>query len=158
MTRACEFCGGDLDAVRPRLRSDARYCNATCARDASRARRSAQSTQKANDVDRVLSALKNGPVTPMDFDAPRVVDGLKPIRRVAARICDLRKEGYEITTSRLPSGVAVYRLDDRPTAGERSEGASPTEPVVTNPRPRADAADCPLPAGGALFDPDRLAA
>ncbi len=46
-----------------------------------------------------------------DFAAPRVVDGGAPILRVAARIHDLRRDGWEI--DEVPVGrsrVARYRL------------------------------------------------
>jgi hypothetical protein len=63
-----------------------------------------------SQADRILAALRSGPFAATDFAAPNIRDGLAPIFRVAARIGELRDQGYEITTGRLPSGVAVYSL------------------------------------------------
>lgn len=60
--------------------------------------------------DRLLRALEHGPVPATAFAAPDVIDGGKPVFRVAARIGELRDAGYEILTTRAPSGVAVYHL------------------------------------------------
>jgi hypothetical protein len=46
--------------------------------------------------DRVLMALHHGPVTPVDFAAPNVIDGLNPIMRLARVIGDLEKDGHLI--------------------------------------------------------------
>lgn len=63
--------------------------------------------------DRVLAALKQAGkrgVTELDFEAPRVTDGGKPIRRLAARVCDLRNQGLPVLTVGERDGVAVYVL------------------------------------------------
>lgn len=62
--------------------------------------------------DRILQALRLAGQTgirPEDFLLPDVIDGGKPILRVAARVQDLRKEGHRINTD--TSGVtAIYTL------------------------------------------------
>jgi hypothetical protein len=89
---------------------------------------------------RILAALKRGPVTPLSFQGP-TVDGLAPILRVAARIADLKADGYDIQTVRAPSGIAIYQLKLAPTNGgdrvmtasERQTGATPTSPISAVP-------------------------
>lgn len=80
------------------------------------------------DKARVLARLRLGPVKPTDFLLPGVVDGARPIMRVAARIKDLRDEGYGIQTGKGPGGVALYTLTSSPDssgnlAGAKSPGA-----------------------------------
>lgn len=63
---------------------------------------------------RVLAALRmrgaRG-ITAADFAAGRVIDGNKPIMRVAARILELRQDGHEIIVEgERDGGCAVYRL------------------------------------------------
>ena len=70
---------------------------------------------------RVLRALERQQglgVKSIDFDAGRVIDGGKPIRRLAARIGELRDEGYVIR-SRTKNGICTYTLIPRtePVAG-----------------------------------------
>jgi hypothetical protein len=60
-------------------------------------------------ADRVLRRLHYGPISPYDFLQP-VVDGGKPILRVAARVQDLRDRGYHISTTTAANGTAVYEL------------------------------------------------
>lgn len=68
-------------------------------------------TGKLTDQERVIRLLRaRGPegVTMTEFLAPNVVDGLKPITRMAARIGDLRhKHGHEIRTDQVRSGEAL---------------------------------------------------
>lgn len=45
-----------------------------------------------------------------------VVDGGKPIRRVAARIHELRESGYAIDTVKQSNGTATYILTSGPIA------------------------------------------
>jgi hypothetical protein len=63
---------------------------------------------------RVLAALRHRGthgITAADFAAGRVIDGQKPIMRVAARILELRKEGHRIdVVGERDGGCAVYRL------------------------------------------------
>ena len=67
-------------------------------------------TRESTQIDRVLRALRSGPVAATDFAAPNVRDGGKPIMRVASRVLELREQGYLIFTTRRPNGVAVYQL------------------------------------------------
>lgn len=63
---------------------------------------------------RVYSALLRAGsegITPIDFAAPDVIDGGPPIMRVAARIRDLREEGFNIDTV-TEARVARYSLAD----------------------------------------------
>lgn len=77
---------------------------------------------------RVLAALRAGDVTPNDFLGPDVADGKKPIQRVAARINDLRRDGYGIETVSVRP-VATYRLTSSPStpvpaSGQRGQAAN----------------------------------
>lgn len=77
---------------------------------------------------RVLAALRAGDVTPNDFLGPDVADGKKPIQRVAARINDLRRDGYGIETVSVRP-VATYRLTSSPStpvpaSGQRGQTAN----------------------------------
>lgn len=65
-------------------------------------------TQRA----RVLAALRATPagVNETAFAAPAVLDGGKPILRVAARVFELRSAGHEIRTELERNGTATYRL------------------------------------------------
>jgi hypothetical protein len=84
--------------------------------------------KKLSQRDRVLLALKRYPrVSVTDFLAPAVVDGGKPITRLAARINELRDEGYAIEDAGRVHGCSSYRL----------------APVVEE----------PVPASVHLFDP-----
>lgn len=63
--------------------------------------------------DRVLAALRRAGrfgITQVDFSLPDVVDGGKPITRVAARIKDLRDVGHIIAKRGTRSRCAVYIL------------------------------------------------
>lgn len=66
---------------------------------------------ETSGTDRILARLRAGhDVTPIDFDLPGVVDGGKPIQRVAARILDLKRQGHEIARVGTRNKCAVYRL------------------------------------------------
>lgn len=53
------------------------------------------------DKQRVLRRLRtHGSTTPTEWIGPHVVDGGKPIQRLAPRICELRKEGVPVETAR----------------------------------------------------------
>lgn len=70
----------------------------------------------ASQNERVLLALMRYPrVSVTDFLAPAVVDGGKPITRLAARINDLRAEGHKIERAGRVNGCASYRLADQVT-------------------------------------------
>lgn len=76
---------------------------------------------------RVLAALRsrgaNG-ITAADFAAGRVVDGQKPIMRVAARILELRRQGHQIdVVGERDGGCSVYRLM------RDTQDAPPTQPA-----------------------------
>ena len=63
---------------------------------------------------RVLAALRSRGargITQVDFLAPNVIDGGRPITRVAPRIHELRtKDGHEIAVDGERDSCAVYRL------------------------------------------------
>jgi hypothetical protein len=65
-----------------------------------------------SDKTRVLAALRAGDVRPSDFLPPNVVG--KPIQRLAARVNDLRRDGYGIETV-ATRPTAVYRLVSSPS-------------------------------------------
>jgi hypothetical protein len=64
-----------------------------------------------NDTDRIRKYLERyGTLSPLEFDGSMpVADGGKPIKRVAARIKELRDQGLVIRTSRR-RGMAFYEL------------------------------------------------
>lgn len=68
-------------------------------------------TEKITDEERVIRLLRargEQGVTMTEFLAPHVVDGGKPITRMAARVGDLRhKRGHEIRTESVKSGEAL---------------------------------------------------
>lgn len=155
MTRVCRNpeCARPLPAD---ARADALHCSHACRTEAYRARKASRSRHEApSQNDRVLAALKRGPVMQSDFDPP-TVDGHARIRRVAARIMDLRKAGHVIESSRVETSggafVAAYRLAELavphiPGGKEAPDGASPP----SAPLPRAEQAAAGEPS---LFDPD----
>jgi hypothetical protein len=49
-------------------------------------------------------------VRQQDFDLPDVCDGGPPIQRVAARVNDLRNDGYAISMRRAKNHCAIYEL------------------------------------------------
>jgi hypothetical protein len=64
---------------------------------------------------RVLAQLvKSGAtgITSADFGTPRVIDGGKPIARLAARIEELRRAGVEIASGGRRGKLEVYVLAD----------------------------------------------
>lgn len=61
-------------------------------------------------ADLVLQALRQGPANTVQLQR-------SPIVHVAKQIHDLRREGYFITTKRLPNGVALYTLEPDPPVG-----------------------------------------
>jgi hypothetical protein len=71
-------------------------------------------------TERVLRQLRLHPegVNQTAFSAPWVIDQQKPIQRVAARVEELRREGYVITTRRLANNTATYRLISELAVGE----------------------------------------
>lgn len=115
--------------------------------------------------ERVLLALRqrghNG-ITLVDFSAPAVCDGAKPIPRLAARVRDLRVRGHVITTEmrETPDGarMALYRLErEAPTAPAVPPAPAPSAPSATE--PPADGApplDAPMPGSLQLFDLDAV--
>lgn len=68
---------------------------------------------RSTQCDRVLAALylagARG-ITCIEFDAPNVCDGGEPIKRLAARVNELREAGFEIETAGTRNKCAVYRI------------------------------------------------
>ena len=80
---------------------------------------------------RVLRALERQQglgVKTTDFDAGQVIDGGKPIRRLAARIGELRDEGYTIRST-TRNGICTYTLIPRT---EPFAGSVLTTPLTGN--------------------------
>ena len=77
-----------------------------------------------SDTSRIAHHLRSvGEVSPLDFDGGRpIVDGGKPIKRVAARVKELRDEGWKIVTDQR-DGMALYVLVSEP--GQDPNPASP---------------------------------
>jgi hypothetical protein len=77
------------------------------------ATRPAEPIAARSGAERVLElARKRGTygIHPTDFDAGRVVDGGKPIRRLAARIDELRDQGHWFDTRRHRDRTVTYVL------------------------------------------------
>jgi hypothetical protein len=65
-------------------------------------------------ADRLLTALTRAGakgITSVDFIRYPTIDGGPPILRIAARVKDLRNEGFNIITEGERDGVAVYKLE-----------------------------------------------
>lgn len=63
---------------------------------------------------RVLTALQRTGwqgITQVDFLAPHVIDGGKPVTRLAARILELREDGHAIRVVGERQECAVYQLE-----------------------------------------------
>jgi hypothetical protein len=90
-----------------------------------------------SQTQRVLAALRHRGahgITAADFAAGRVIDGQKPIMRVAARILELRQAGHRIDViGERDGGCYVYRL---------------LRDAQDNPQPRPT----PHEQGGSLFN------
>ncbi len=75
--------------------------------------RAARPVAARSGAERVLElARKRGRhgVHQTDFDAGRVVDGGKPIRRLAARVDELKREGHRFTSRRNRDRTTIYVL------------------------------------------------
>ena len=93
---------------------------------------------------RVLAALRirgaHG-ITAADFAAGRVIDGHKPIMRVAARILELRQDGHRIVVEgERDGGCYVYRL---------------LEDAQDTPAPRPNPMPVQAPEGFAIYENER---
>lgn len=102
-----------------------------------------------SQVDRVLAALRNGPLNTADFLAPNVCDGGKPIIRLAARIHDLQERGYRVETRRRLNSTVDYFLVGEP---EGAHGKSPRASVPTGAgSATTSAAESHVPPAARLF-------
>lgn len=61
-----------------------------------------------SDKQRFLDQLRKGPVAAVDFLAPNVIDGGKPITRLAARKYDLVQDGHDVRDVGVKNGCSVY--------------------------------------------------
>lgn len=81
-------------------------------------------------TDRVLQLLRQrreAGITAVDFAAPNIADGGKPIMRLAARIAELRGAGHKITDGGRTGAVKRYVLEEPQRAPEHAtEGSTPT--------------------------------
>jgi len=78
-------------------------------------------------TERVLAALERAGehgLTQVDFLPPDVIDGEKPITRLAARVKDLRDSGHRVVVAGERQSCAVYVL-------ARNVVAIPTRPEPT---------------------------
>jgi hypothetical protein len=91
---------------------------------------------------RVLAALRSRGahgITAADFAAGRVIDGQKPIMRVAARILELRQAGHRIEViGERDGGCYVYRLvhDTQDNPPPRPTPHEPGGSLFTGHQPR----------------------
>jgi hypothetical protein len=83
---------------------------------------------------RVLDQLRAHPegVNETAFAAPWVIDGGKPIQRVAARVFELRQEGFQIRTRRLANGTATYILESEPASSTSTTAVGEAAAVATD--------------------------
>lgn len=103
----------------------------------------------ATQTRRVLRALERNPergVTAVDFQLPDVIDGGKPITRLAARVQDLQDAGYRITAGERRQKCVVYRLVPAGAASELDKPGGPLPPsaavVPASPRPALGSFHC----------------
>jgi hypothetical protein len=87
-----------------------------------------------NQRERVLKALQDAGlrgITQVDFLRFPTVDGGPPITRVAARVQELRDEGYEILSGTTRDRCAVYILkrQDVPVVVDAAAGSTLFDPV-----------------------------
>lgn len=84
---------------------------------------------KPTQAERVLRALERAGrhgVTQVDFDLPDVIDGGPPIKRVAARVHELREQhGHRITEHGRRHKCVVYVLAPQGSASRPPAGSSP---------------------------------
>jgi hypothetical protein len=92
---------------------------------------------------RVLAALRSRGargVSAPDFLLPDIIDGGKPITRLAARMLELREDGHEIQVIGENHGCAVYRLmrdaQDAPTVPPAPSSAETLSGLPGTARPR----------------------
>src|SRR4051812_44300588 len=80
-------------------------------------------------TERVIAAARSyRGVCAVDFLGPDVIDGGKPITRVAARIQDAEERGYVFETIGWRSKMKVYRLVSEPEGVE--SGSSERRPAT----------------------------
>jgi hypothetical protein len=100
--------------------------------------------------DRVLAALyrrgRHG-LTQIDFDLPDVIDGGAPIKRVAARVEELRDQGFRITSGERRNKCTVYRVE-----GVTSDAGTLEEPVPATDTDGAPTLFAPQKPRNAIFD------
>jgi hypothetical protein len=92
----------------------------------------------SSQKERVLAQLRRGEITLADFDRETAVDGGARITRLAARIQDLKDDGYAISRRMVKLGgtlVAEYRLYELPVA----DLSSPQQPPAPSTPPVARA-------------------
>lgn len=111
------------------------------------------SVSSLTDKQRILRfALERGDqgFTAVDFQLPHVADGGKPILRVAARVKDLRDEGFVFHDGGTRNRCKVYILD-RQSLADATKPAPTSGPPVGADRPSS--AEEASPGGtGALFE------
>lgn len=102
------------------------------------------------EQERVLRALRQRDargITQVDFDAPDVIDGQKPIKRVAARVHELIHEyGHDIGDGGRRNSCKVYvlHLEGQTAARPPAPAALPPAPLHPQGPPAASAADQPV--------------
>jgi hypothetical protein len=82
---------------------------------------------KLSQKQRVLAVLRHGSCTQVDWLAPQVIDSGPPITRLAARINELRDDGFDIREAGRRHGCSIYVL----ALKERADVVVPESPATT---------------------------
>lgn len=111
---------------------------------------------RRTESDRILSALQSAGargVMSSAFDAPHVVDGGAPIRRLAARIFDLKERGFRVEAHRdSTTGLARYVLRSVVESADLGQGRRRGASGEGADRGQADSAPR-LPMTSSPYDP-----
>lgn len=110
-------------------------------------------TRPRSQTTRVLDALRyrgGRGITAADFALPDVIDGGQPIMRLAARVHELRSQGYRINDGGRKGPLEIYVLAaDTPSNGPAAPDLGPVPPPL-DPSPRLF--DPPPPVGRSAYD------
>lgn len=105
-----------------------------------------------SDIDRLRAHMDGGAeVCPTDWNGFHTPDGGKPILRVAARIKDLKDEGYPVQRTGTRNACAVYRKVTAEVGGSPGESSLDPGRVSKSPGERTEPVQLQLVPSA--FDP-----